>query len=160
MSGEVLAFRSRTAAEVRDALLAAVIELHALISIDPVLGASPVRVYFVFNPEAKARIEACVDRSRRNGPRGATAYALVAYDFPFASHLFEMAGSRFPTERTRQIIAASAELQKGALERAAKALGMDAVSVAAFDADALKAVFFPNTQESVVHVFQLDLQRP
>ena len=160
MTGQVLAFRNPATAEVRDALLASVIELHALISIDPILGASPVRVYFVFNPEAKARIEACVDRAPRNGPRAATAYALVAYDFPFASHLFEMTGSPLPPERARQIISCSAELQGDAVERAAEALGIDASPIAPFDADALKDVFFPNTQESVIHVFQLDPQRP
>jgi hypothetical protein len=160
MTGEVLAFRNPATPDVRDALLTTVVELHALISIDPVLGASPVRVYFVFNPQAKARIEACVDRSRPNGARAPTAYALVAYDFPFALHLFEMAGSPIPSERAKQIITCSAELQKDVLERAADTLGIDAVSITAFDADALKASFFPNTQESVTHVFRLDIQRP
>jgi hypothetical protein len=160
MTGEVLAFRKPVAADEREALLAAVVELHALIGIDPGLGASPVRVYFVFNPQAKARIEASVDGSHRKGARAPTAYALVAFDFPFALHLFEMAGSRIPTERAKQIITCSAELQEGALERAADTLGIDAVSIADFDADALKATFFPNTQESVTHVFQLELQQP
>jgi hypothetical protein len=71
-----------------------------------------------------------------------------------------MAGSPIPTERAKQIITCSAELQKDVLERAADTLGIDAVSITAFDADALKASFFPNTQESVTHVFRLDIQRP
>ena len=62
MTAQLLDFRpSAPPQEAAAALLAAVVELHALIAIDPVMGASPARAYFVFNPAAKARIEAAID---------------------------------------------------------------------------------------------------
>jgi len=155
MTAQLLAFRKPPPAGAR-ALLEAVVELHALISIDPVMGASPVRAYFVFNPAAKAQIAAAVDAA--DTTREPTAYAVVAYDFAFALHLIGIAGRPVDRARAEAIASASAELQRAAFEAAAHALGIEAQAVAAFDADALKAVFFPSTQETVTHLFRLELQ--
>jgi hypothetical protein len=151
----VVDFPTQASTDARDALYAAAAELQALISIDPVLGASPVRVCFAFSPHTKAQIAACVATLDGVAP---IAYAVVAYDFSFALHLFAMAGSRIPVERAKEIICRSAELQGGLLIRAAQAVGIAAGPVPAFDAEALKAGFFPDTQESATHLFRLRLQ--
>jgi hypothetical protein len=160
MIGEVVAFENAAATKARDALFAAVTELHALVSIDPVLGASPVRIYFVFNPVAKDLVAAALDPPDRGRSRAAAAYALVAYDFPFAAHLLETGRLGISRERAREIICSSAELQEGALAQAADALGISAHPIPTFDAGALKTAFFPATQESVTHLFRLELARP
>ena len=155
MTAQLLAFRKPPPADAQ-ALLDAVVELHALISIDPVMGASPVRAYFVFNPAAKTRITDAIDAA--DAAREPTAYAVVAYDFAFALHLIEIAGRPFDRQRAKAIASASAGLQRAAFEAAADALGIEARPVAGFDAGALKAVFFPSTQETVTHVFRLELR--
>jgi len=159
MTADVVTLRERQTTGGED-LLAAVVELHALITIDPVMGAAPVRIYFVFNPAARARIAACHDVA--NGARTPlpAAYALVAYDFPFALHLIETSARRIASERAKALVSCSADLQGDVLRKTANALGIDAQPVASFDADALKAAFFPSTQESVAHVFRLALRSP
>ncbi len=158
MSAQLLAFPAPPPQDA-DALLVAVVELHALISIDPVMGASPARVYFVFNPTAKARIAASIDAADTARAGSSSAYAVMAYDFPFALHLIEIAGRPISSERARAIATASADLQRGAFWAAADAAGIAAEPVAAFDADALKATFSPHTHETVIHLFRLELQR-
>jgi hypothetical protein len=155
MSAQLLAFRKPPPADAQ-ALLDAIVELHALISIDPVMGASPVRAYFVFNPAAKARITDAIYAADLT--REPTAFAVMAYDFAFALHLIEIAGRPIDRERAKAIASASAGLQCAAFEAAAEALGVDARAVAAFDAGALKTAFFPSTQETVTHVFRLELR--
>jgi 3-hydroxypropanoate dehydrogenase len=158
MTAQLLAFR-KPAPQDAAALLEAVVELHALISIDPVMGASPARVYFVLNPAAKARIAVSIDAADTARAAASSAYAVMAYDFPFALHLIEIAGRAISTERAKAIATASADLQRGAFRAAADAAGIEAQAVAAFDAEALKAAFFPQTQETVIHLFRLELQR-
>jgi hypothetical protein len=156
MTATLLAFPKAPPADDAKPLLEAAVELHALISIDPVMGASPSRVYFVFNPEAKARIAAAIAGGDARPP---TAYAVTAYDFAFALHLIEIAGRPAGPERARAIATLSAGLQGEALRSAAEALGVEATPVPAFDAGALKSAFFPQTQETVTHLFRLELQR-
>ena len=153
MTAQLLAFRTPAPPD-PSALLDAVVELHALISIDPVMGASPARVYFVLNPAAKDRIAAAIEAAGGRA-RPAAAYAVMAYDFGFALHLVEIAGRPISRERAKAIATASAELQPAAFLAAAEAVGVEAETVSAFDAEALKAVFFPQTQETVIHVFEL-----
>lgn len=135
----------------REALLAAVSELHALITLDRVEGASPVRIYFVMSPQGKREVSARL-ASAAPTPE---MYALIAYDFSFALFQFEMAGGQTTPARAKEIISSSAELQEDSLVRAAAVVGLHATPVAMFDAEGLKAVFFPNTQETVVHVVRL-----
>jgi nitroreductase len=155
MTGQVVAFRSAAAGDERDALIAAIGPLHTLITLDPILGATPVRVYFVLNPQARARIAECLDPNDRSQARFATAFALVAYDFPFALQLVEGSAPQLGRERAKQIVTCSAGLQGDALQAAAAAFGVDARPIPAFDAGALKAALFPSTQETVTHLFRL-----
>jgi nitroreductase len=155
MTAELLAFRKPPPADDAKPLLAAAVELHALLSIDPVMGASPARVYFVFDPDARRRIGSAIDGAAGRPP---TAYAVTTYDFPFALHLIEIAGRPASPERARTIATLSAGLQGEALQAAAEALGVEALVVPTFDAAALKTAFFPHTQETVTHLFRLELQ--
>jgi hypothetical protein len=155
---EVVDFPTTASTDGRDALYAAAVELQALISIDPVLGASPVRICFAFNPSAKAQIAACLPPSGGASSRAPIAYAVVAYDFSFALHLFAMAGSPIPLERAKVIITHSADLQETLLTKAAEAVGIAVDPIPGFDDKALKAGFFPETQETVIHLFRLRLR--
>jgi hypothetical protein len=157
MSAEVLAFpRSDARTDSREVLLPILSELHALITIDPILGASPARILFVLDPQARQRVAASVAAADA-AARAAGAYALVTYDFPFALQQFAWAASHIPPERAKTIISRSAALQQDSFSRAAASLGVHAWSVPCFDAGALKAAFFPNTQETVTHLFHLSL---
>jgi len=158
MTAQLLAFPA-PAPQDPSALLEAVVDLHALISIDPVMGASPARVYFVINPAAQARILAAIDAADAARANPPSAYAVMAYDFPFALHLIEIAGRPISSERARTIATSSASLQGAAFRAAAQTVGVEAQSVAAFDAEALKSTFFPQTQETVIHLFRLELLR-
>jgi nitroreductase len=155
MTGQVVAFRSAAPDDEHDALIAAISPLHTVITLDPILGASPVRIYFVLNPQARTRIAACLDPDDRSWTRFVSAFALVAYDFPFALQLIEATARQVLRERAKEIVACSAGLQGDALRAAAAAFGLDAHPIAAFDAGALKAAFFPSTQETVTHLFRL-----
>jgi 3-hydroxypropanoate dehydrogenase len=162
MTAQLLAFPRpapppKGAGDNLQALLTAVVELHALITIDPTLGATPVRVYFVFNPDAKARIAACLSPTESHPAPTPLAYALVAYDFAFALHLIDAGSRPIASDRAAVIATASAELQGGALRAAAAALGVEARPIRGFDPAGLKACFFPTTQETVTHLFQLEL---
>ena len=157
MSAQVIPLRKPAPTpESGEALLVTVSELHALITLDPILGASPVRIYFVFNPEARAKIAASHAATGAPGRDHTPAYVLVAYDFPFALHLLQGIAARVTRERAKQIATCSAGLQAESLVAAAAALGLAAHPVPGFDASALKAAFFANTQETVIQLFQLD----
>ena len=159
MTADVITFRDSQAENGREAMLSALAELHSLITIDPLMGASPVRIYFVLNPAVKMRIAAFIDAEERAYARPPGAYALISYDFPFALHLVETAASQMASERAKAVVTCSADLQGDLLRAGAGALGIDAQPAPGFDADALKAVFFPNTEEIVTHVFRLELTR-
>jgi hypothetical protein len=138
----------------REALLPVLGELHALITIDPMMGVTPVRVLFVLKPDARAQVAASIDPVDVHGRRG-LAYALVAYDFPFALHQFTTSRNHIADDRAKAIITASAASQAGCFCRAAERLALEVRPVPSFDAAALKAVFFPSTQETVTHLFRL-----
>jgi hypothetical protein len=159
MTAQLLDFRPPAPPpEATAQLLAAVVELHALIAIDPVMGASPSRTYFVFNPVAKARVAAAIDRAEAARARPPTAFAVTAYNFPFALHLIGIAARPISPERARTIASASADLQSRAFQAAANAVGVGAQLVTAFDAEALTTAFFPGAQETVINLFRLELQ--
>ncbi len=159
MTGQVVAFRDPRTADSREALIAAIVPLHTLITLDPFLGASPVRVYFVLNPQAIGRIVTCLGPEERAQARFASAFALVAYDFPFAVHLIASTAPTIARERGKEIATCSADLLGDALQAAASAFDIDAQPAFAFDATELKSTFFPSTQESVTHVFRLTLRK-
>src|SRR5579871_3993192 len=117
MTAQLLAFRPPAPPQETAApLLSAAVGLHALIAIDPVMGASPARTYFVFNPAAKARIVAAIAGADAGRARSASAFAVTAYDFPFALHLIEIASRRLSRERAQAIATASAEMQAATLQ--------------------------------------------
>jgi hypothetical protein len=155
MTADVIPLHPAARPDDRAALIAALPELHALITLDPLLGATPVRVYFVLNPAAQAEIVEAIGPLDRRAAAGTHAYALVAYDFPLA--LFQLKGETpsIPDERAKAIIRSSSALQGEGLVRAADALGLDATRIATFDAGALKRVFFPSTQEEVVDLLRI-----
>jgi hypothetical protein len=155
MTAEVLAFESAGRPRERQALMAAIVELHALVALDPVLGAAPVRVYFVVNPHARQRIESCFSGPDRRRPDG--AYAMVAYDFPFALELLKSIAPSVDEDRAKTLIETSAEMQEATLVRAAAAIGVHIHPLPKVDTEPLKAAFFPNTQEEVTRVFWFDL---
>lgn len=156
MTADVIPLQREVRRDGRAALVAAIPELHALITLDPLLGASPVRVYFVLNPAAQAEIAKTLGPGGRRPVAGAFVFALVAYDFPLA--LFQLKGETpsIPDERAEVILRTSAALQGEGLIRAAGALGLEAKRLAPFDAAALKQVFFPNTQEEVVELLRVE----
>jgi hypothetical protein len=137
-----------------EALRPVLAELHGLIAIDPILGASPVRILFVLNREARAHVAACIDPADAHSRLG-PAYVLVAYDFPFALHQFTASRDYLPEDRAKAIITCSAALQSDAFQRAAGAFGLAVRAIPSFDAAALKAAFFPTTQATVTHLFRL-----
>jgi len=155
MTGEVVAFPDQRTSNERETLVAALVPLHTLITLDPILGASPVRIYFVLNPQARSRIAECVDPYDRPRARLAPAFALVAYDFPYALHVIEGTAPQISRDGAKEIAMRSAGLQGDALQSAADAFSIDAQPIAAFDADGLKTTFFPDTQETVTHLFRL-----
>ncbi|HWD67478.1 MAG TPA: hypothetical protein VG227_05900 [Caulobacteraceae bacterium] len=153
MSAAVLSFPPPVETDDREALIAIVTELHALITLDRAEGSSPTRIYFVIRPQGKREVAARLKPADAHPTP--EMYALIAYDFPFALFQFEMAGAQISRERAKEIIAANAELQEDVLAHAAAVVGLGATPVQAFDAEGLKAAFFPSTQESVVHVLRL-----
>jgi hypothetical protein len=154
MTAELVAFPGR-ADEDREALVAALLELHALLRLDHPSGATPTRAYLVANPQAMARIAAALPANERRRPRA--AYALIAYDFPFAFFQFGQTTAQTPPERIKALITGSAGSQDEQVERAARAVGFRAQIIDSFDAPALKQTFFPQTQESVVAVLALTM---
>jgi nitroreductase len=88
------------------------------------------------------------------------AFVLVAYDFPFALHQLAATSSALSTERAKEVVCRSAGLQGQALQAAAEVSGLSMRAVSAFDVGALKTVFFPSTQETVIQLFRLELGRP
>jgi hypothetical protein len=157
MSAVVVRLPGRVRAADSEALKAAVVELHTLVSLDRTSGAAPVRIYFAFNPAARARIAACLDPTEPACRLAPSAYALVAYDFPFALHLLEIAGAQVSHDRAKEIVALSAGLQGDMLQAAAEAVNIEARPCLAFDAAAVKAAFFPKTQETLTHLYGLEI---
>jgi 3-hydroxypropanoate dehydrogenase len=134
-------------------------ELHALLALDSIAGASPARTLFVVSEANKARLALGACPSVRERILGAPACAVVGYDFPFAVNLVLSGQPDDGVAATALAIrtaARSAALQGEALARAAAALGLVATPFANFDAAALKAGFFAGTEATVVFVCRLD----
>jgi hypothetical protein len=156
MTAQVVAFPRAADEQSRKILRDALVELHALVSIDPVLGASPTRVYFVNTPRAEQLVAAVVGADDRIGDREVAVYALISYDFPYALFLLKGAG-QLTEDRAKGVITRSSDLQKTLLRHAANTIGLTAQAIESADTGALKSAFFPNTQETVTHVFRLGL---
>ena len=134
-------------------------ELHALLTLDPIAGASPSRTLFVVSEAAKARLARRTCPSCLETVLTAPACAVVGYDFAFAVQLALSSQAAEPGDTDLAIRTASlgAALQGDGLIRAAAALGLGATPIANFDAAALRAEFFGETSATVVFVCRLDL---
>ena len=116
------------------------------------VNASPARFVFVTSPEAKARLVPLMSEGNRAKTQEAPVNLILAQDIDFhdtLGALFPHApGARdwFADEAGRRESAfRNASLQGGYLTIAARALGLDVGPMSGFDAAAVKAEFFPDS---------------
>ena len=111
----------------------------------------PMRVVFVKSPEAKARLNPCLNEGNVEKTMKAPATAIVAYDTLFYDFLPKL----FPARDMRTGFANNAELaqstafRNGSLQGAyliiaARALGLDCGPMSGFDNAKVDAEFFPD----------------
>lgn len=136
---------------VPDALLH---ELYELLKWGPTsANSSPARFVFVRSPEAKARLEACMNPgSNRQKVREAPVTAVIGMDLAFHDklpQLFPHTDARAWFEGKPELIQATAfrngSLQGAYLMMAARALGLDCGPMSGFDAAAMDAAFWAGT---------------
>ncbi len=136
---------------VPDALLH---ELYELLKWGPTsANSSPARFVFVRTPEAKARLEACMNPgSNRQKVREAPVTAVIGMDMAFHEQLpklFPHTDARAWFEGKPELIEATAfrngSLQGAYLMIAARALGLDCGPMSGFDAAAMDAAFWAGT---------------
>lgn len=115
-------------------------------------NASPMRVVFVVTPEAKQRLEPCLDSYNRAQTMAAPVTAIVAYDLEFYEHLprlylEEDARSWFAgrPEKIAHEALRSGSLQGGYFIMAARALGLDCGPMGGFSRTKVDAAFFAGT---------------
>jgi 3-hydroxypropanoate dehydrogenase len=129
-------------------------ELYELMKWAPTsANSSPARIAFVRTPEAKARLEACMNPgSNRQKVREAPVTAVVGMDMAFYERLpqlFPHADARAWFVGKPAHIEATAfrnsSLQGGYLMMAARALGLDCGPMSGFDAAAMDAAFWAGT---------------
>lgn len=134
-------------------------ELHALLVLDPVAGASPARTLFVASEAGKARLAGRLGEADREPALRAAACAIVGYDFPFAVSLL-LAASAAPDRTARALAirtaARGAALQGGCLTLAARSLGLEAEPIAHFDGAGLRTEFFAGLSATVVFLCRLE----
>jgi 3-hydroxypropanoate dehydrogenase len=136
---------------VPDALLH---QLYELLKWGPTsANSSPARFVFVRTPEAKARLEACMNPgSNRQKVREAPVTAVIGMDLAFPEQLpllFPHTDARAWFEGKPELTEATAfrngSLQGAYLIIAARALGLDCGPMSGFDAAALDAAFWAGT---------------
>lgn len=136
---------------VPDALLQ---QLYELLKWGPTsANSSPARFVFVRTPEAKARLEACMNAgSNRQKVREAPVTAVIGMDLAFHEHLpqlFPHTDARSWFEGKPALIESTAfrngSLQGAYLIIAARALGLDCGPMSGFDAAAMDAAFWAGT---------------
>ena len=113
---------------------------------------TPARFVFVTSPEAKARLVPLMSEGNQAKTAQAPVTVIIAQDIDFHEHLprlFPHAPSAkdwFGDEAMRRESAfRNASLQGGYLTIAARALGLDVGPMSGFDAAAVKAEFFPDS---------------
>ncbi|WP_420479867.1 malonic semialdehyde reductase [Brevundimonas sp. FT23028] len=135
---------------VPDALLR---KLYDLTKFGPTaVNATPARFVFVTSPEAKARLVPLMSEGNRAKTAQAPVTVIIAQDIDFHEHLPTLfphapgAKDWFADEAGRRETAfRNASLQGGYLTIAARALGLDVGPMSGFDAAAVKAEFFPDS---------------
>jgi 3-hydroxypropanoate dehydrogenase len=113
---------------------------------------TPARFVFVTSPEAKARLVPLMSEGNQAKTAQAPVTVIIAQDIDFHDHLPRLfphaPGARdwFADEAARRESAfRNASLQGGYLTIAARALGLDVGPMSGFDAAAVKAEFFPDS---------------
>lgn len=135
---------------VPDALLR---KLYDLTKFGPTaVNATPARFVFVTSPEAKARLVPLMSEGNQAKTAQAPVTVIIAQDIDFHEHLPTLfphapgAKDWFTDEAGRRETAfRNASLQGGYLTIAARALGLDVGPMSGFDAAAVKAEFFPDS---------------
>lgn len=116
------------------------------------VNATPARFVFVTSPEAKARLVPLMSEGNQAKTAQAPVTVIIAQDIDFHEHLPTLfphapgAKDWFADEAGRRETAfRNASLQGGYLTIAARALGLDVGPMSGFDAAAVKAEFFPDS---------------
>lgn len=116
------------------------------------VNATPARFVFVTSPEAKARLVPLMSEGNQAKTAQAPVTVIIAQDIDFHEHLPTLfphapgAKDWFTDEAGRRETAfRNASLQGGYLTIAARALGLDVGPMSGFDAAAVKAEFFPDS---------------
>jgi len=113
---------------------------------------TPARFVFVTSPEAKARLVPLMSEGNQAKTAQAPVTVIIAQDIDFHEHLPTLfphapgAKDWFADETGRREAAfRNSSLQGGYLTIAARALGLDVGPMSGFDAAAVKAEFFPDS---------------
>jgi 3-hydroxypropanoate dehydrogenase len=130
-------------------------QLHGLLKLDPIAGASPARALFVVSDEAKARLARHLSPGDAAQAQRAPALGLVGYDFPFAISLLLAGGTKPDCVAAIRTARRSAGLQGECLRLAARAVGLDAQPIANFDAAGLRSAFFAGSEATVISLCRL-----
>jgi len=130
-------------------------QLHGLLKLDPIAGASPARALFVVSDDAKARLARHLSLCDAEQALQAPALGLVGYDFPFAVSLLLAAGAKPDCVSAIRTARRSAALQGECLRLAARAVGLEANAIANFDATGLRAEFFAGSEATVISLCRL-----
>ncbi len=116
------------------------------------VNATPARFLFITSPEAKARLAPLMSEGNRAKTLQAPVNLIIAQDIDFHEHLDTLfphapgAKDWFTEEAGRRETAfRNASLQGGYLTIAARALGLDVGPMSGFDAEGVKAEFFPDS---------------
>jgi len=157
---EVLPFRREAAPTPQACALgspsrAALDELHALLSLDPIAGAAPATVLFVASDEGRARLVRHLSPTDGVKVWEASACALIGYDFAFAAQLLQCSEPALSCETAVRLAARSAALQGVSLALAAREVGFEAEPVALYDTAGLRAEFFAGTDATVTFLCRL-----
>ena len=138
-------------------------QLYDLTKFGPTaVNASPARFVFVTSPEAKARLIPLMSEGNRAKTQQAPVNLIIAQDIDFHEHLDALfphapgAKAWFADEAVRRESAfRNASLQGGYLTIAARALGLDVGPMSGFDAAAVKAEFFPDSNVEPNYILNL-----
>lgn len=115
---------------------------------------SPARLVFVQSQAAKARLAPCMSEGNRAKTLKAPVTAIIGMDMAFYDHLPQLFPHNLDARNwfagKPEFIATTAmrnsSLQGGYFILAARALGLDCGPMSGFDAEAVNAAFFADTQ--------------
>ncbi len=115
-------------------------------------NSSPARFVFISSAEAKARLKPTLSEGNVEKTMSAPVTVIIAQDMEFYEHLptlFPHADARSwfvgNTAAIEKAAFRNSTLQGAYLIMAARALGLDCGPMSGFDADAVKAAFFPDS---------------